>query len=35
MRCRTTMDENDNIRGIMPILISEIFVNLCPIFEGD
>ena len=30
---RTTMDENDDIRGIMPILIREICVNLCPIFE--
>jgi hypothetical protein len=28
------MDENDDIRRIMPILIREICVNLCPIFEG-
>jgi len=31
------MDENDDIRRIMPILIREIReirVNLCPIFEG-
>ena len=31
---RTKMDENDDIRRIMPILIREIRVNLCPIFEG-
>jgi len=28
------MDENDDIRRIMPILIREICVNLCPIFRG-
>ena len=28
------MDENDDIRRITPILIREICVNLCPIFEG-
>ena len=29
------MDENDDIHRIMPILIREICVNLCPIFAGD
>ncbi|GMQ79270.1 MAG: hypothetical protein BMS9Abin02_1844 [Anaerolineae bacterium] len=28
------MNENDDIRRIMLILIREIFVNLCPIFRG-
>ena len=31
---RTTMDGNDDIRRIRQILIREICVNLCPIFEG-
>jgi hypothetical protein len=31
---RTTMDENDDICRNKPILIREICVNLCPIFEG-
>ena len=29
------MDENDDMRRIIPILICEICVNPCPIFEGD
>ena len=29
------MDENEDVCRIMPILIREICVNLCPIFEGD
>ena len=29
------MDENDDIRRIIPILIREICVNLCPVFEGN
>jgi hypothetical protein len=28
------MNENEDIRSIMPILIREIRVNPCPIFEG-
>jgi hypothetical protein len=28
------MNENDDIHRTMPILIREIHVNLCPIFEG-
>ncbi len=29
------MNENDDMRRIMPILIREIRVNLCPIFRGE